>query len=221
MIISNEKFNKPILINSNQPTLIVIKDLNEFYQYQKELVSQVNGEEGNFLIFDGEKPLKIESQVEVIHNLLMLSLNNRKAINFLYKQINLELGKSDSLVRYEELKNMIVEFLQTLKSETLLDFSYDKEVELTDILKIFDVKFSEHEDTPIQLLIRYLDLVLTLTKTKVFFVSFALYLFSQEEIIELIQFSVQHDIYLIFMEKEAPKHNYELSIYSIVDSYVL
>lgn len=221
MIISNEKFNKPILINSNQPTLIVIKDLNEFYQYQKELVSQVNGEEGNFLIFDGEKPLKIESQVEVIHNLLMLSLNNRKAINFLYKQINLELGKSDSLVRYEELKNMIAEFLQTLKSETLLDFSYDKEVELTDILKIFDVKFSEHEDTPIQLLIRYLDLVLTLTKTKVFFVSFALYLFGQEEIKELIQFSVQHDIYLVFMEKEVPKHNYELSIYSIVDSYVL
>lgn len=221
MIISNEKFNKPILISSNQPTLIVIKDLNEFYQYQKELVSQVNGEEGNFLIFDGEKPLKIESQVEVIHNLLMLSLNNRKAINFLYKQINSELGKSNSLVKYEELKDTMIEFLQTLKSETLLDFSFDKDVELTDILKIFDVKFSEHEDTPIQLLIRYISLVLALTKTKVFFISFALYLFSQEEIKELIQFSIQHDIYLVFMEKEIPKNIYELNVYNIVDSYIL
>lgn len=221
MIISNEKYNKPIIINTNQPTLIILNDLNELYHFQKELVGQINGEEGRFMIFDGEKPLKIESQVEYIYNILMLTLNNRKAINYLYKQITTEVGKIDSLLRYEELKKSIIEFLSLLKKETLMDFSFNEDLDLTDILKVFDVKFSEHEDTPIQLLIRYIDLILTLTKTKVFFISFALYLFNETEINELIQYAIQHDIYLIFVEKELPKNTLESNIVTIVDSYVL
>lgn len=221
MIISNEKYNKPVVINTNQPTLIILNDLNELYHFQKEMVGQINGEDGGFIIFDGEKPLKIESQVEYIYNILMLTLNNRKAINYLYKQITTEVGKTDSLLRYEELKESIIEFLSLLKKETLMDFSFNEDLDLTDILKVFDVKFSEHEDTPIQLLIRYIDLILTLTKIKVFFISFALYLFNETEINELIQYAIQHDIYLIFVEKELPKSTLESNIVTIVDSYVL
>lgn len=221
MIISNEKYNKPVVINTNQPTLIILNDLNELYHFQKEMVGQINGEDGEFMIFDGEKPLKIESQVEYIYNILMLTLNNRKAINYLYKQITTEVGKTDSLLRYEELKKSIIEFLSLLKKETLMDFSFNEDLDLTDILKVFDVKFSEHEDTPIQLLIRYIDLILTLTKTKVFFISFALYLFNETEVNELIQYAAQHDIYLIFVEKELPKNTLESNIVTIVDSYVL
>ncbi|MDD2575584.1 MAG: type II-A CRISPR-associated protein Csn2 [Acholeplasmataceae bacterium] len=221
MIISNEKYNKPIIINTNQPTLIILNDLNELYHFQKEMVGQINGEDGGFMIFDGEKPLKIESQVEYTYNILMLTLNNRKAINYLYKQITTEVGKTDSLLRYEELKKSIIEFLSLLKKETLMDFSFNEDLDLTDILKVFDVKFSEHEDTPIQLLIRYIDLILTLTKTKVFFISFALYLFNETEVNELIQYAAQHDIYLIFVEKEVPKNTFDSNVITIVDSYIL
>lgn len=222
MIIYNEKLNKPIILEENKPTVIVIQELSKLQRFKREIYNQINGEEGAFTLFDNEKSLKFETYVDFITDILLLTLNTRKAVNYLHKELSLEVGRSEAVIQFEELKKRIIDFLSFIRKQTLIDFSFEDEIEVEKILKMFDVKFSERLDMPLDLLIKYIDLLHSFSKIKVVFVSFAFYLFNVEEIETLVKYALQIGLQLVFIEKNKPYvNNMEFRVIYLEDDYII
>lgn len=221
MILYHEEWDHPIFITKEEPTVLIFPDLLELYNYQKSFLEQLDTGEGFVSIFDDDKPIKIEKDVEYIPNIFTLSLNTRKTINYLHKNIIKETSKTDQAIEFEELKKDLIEWLRSVRKETFIDFSYEKDLEIKNILKLFKVQFKEREDTPGQLLCRYIDLLISMTKIKVVFVSFSSYFLTEEELKHFIDHCIANEIYLILVEKEKPQYSFFSNSISIVDNFVL
>lgn len=222
MIIYNEKYNKPITLEESKPLIIVIKELNKLQKFQREIYNQINGEDGSFTLLDNEKSLKLETYAEFITDLLMLTLNTRKAVNYLHKELSLEVGRSEAVIEFEKVKSKIIDFLSFIRKQTLIDFSYLEEIEVEKILKMFDVKFTERLNSPIELLIKYIDLLHSFSKVKVIFITFAFYLFNNNEIETLIRHTSQLGLHLVFLERDKPSaNNIELEIIYLTEDYII
>lgn len=221
MIIYHEKWDMQIMVNTNEPTVLVFHELLELYNFQKNFLEQIDTGEGYISIFDEDKPLKIDKQVDYIPNLLTLSLNTRKTINYLHKKIINETAKSDQVMKFEELKNDLINWLKDVRKETFIDFTYDEELDIKNILKVFKVEFKERDDTPAELLCRYVDLLIHMTNIKVIIISFAAYLLSEEDLEYFINHCTTNDIVLILIEKEKPKNKALKRFFSIIDNSVL
>lgn len=204
MIFKKSDWNIQIEVEPDKPKILVINDSNLFFQYQRELCNQNNGDSGTFTLFGNEKLLNFENEVEVIPNIYNLTINTRKNITYLHKKIVKEFAQSNQIFLMEKIKEEFNSLLINLKRESFINFCYNDEVEFDSFLKIYDIKFNEQITTPGELLNKYIDLLKEITKIKVVFISFAFYLLSQEEINELYKYCVQYSIALVFLEKEKP-----------------
>ncbi len=190
-----------------KPLIVVFHDLFGLYKFQKELYHQSIGEGVDRIRLYEDKQLNFETEVEVISNVLTININNRKMINYLHKKIIKEIGKSDYIIQAEKIKTDMKAFLDDVKRETLIQFSYDSDVDMEQFLKVFDVKFSDWTETPAELLNRYLELLKEVSKVKVVFIFFAWYLLDCEQINMLVEYCWLHNYYIIFIEKDKPNHD--------------
>lgn len=221
MILNCDKWNRPVFFNEEKLTVLNFGNLNELYLFQKELISQVNGAPGFLSFFDDEKPLKVEKEVEIIDNLFTLTINNRKTINYLYKNLSEKISKSDKILKFEELAADLFSWLREVRKDTLVDFDFEEELEISDILKLAKISFAERDKLPSGILIKYLDLLREMSKIKVVFITFATYLLSMEEIKHLIKYCYINKISLLFIEKENILKNEDINLVTIVDDCLL
>lgn len=220
MIFTHKKWQKPVTLDDKRPLIITIQNTNELYQFQNEILNQIETKEGDFCFFDNDKPLKFESQVELITNPLTLSLNSRKAITYLHKQLKTEISLTDGIIQFEELKKSINEFLKSVKNETLINFTFEENLEPEDIFKLLSVRFIEYDETPAVLLSRYLELLTIISKIKVVIILFPIFLFTEDEINNLIEQCIQLNIYLVLLEKTVPTTIKSCNIIRMVDFHI-
>lgn len=221
MILHHEKWDLPVFITAEEPTVLIFKNLVELYNFQKDFLEQIETSEGYVSIFDDDKPLKIEKDVEYIPNVFTLSINTRKTINYLYKEIILLTAESDEIIEFEDLKKHLIEWIKRVRKQTFIDFSFEDDFDIKEMLKVLNVKFQEREDTPAQLLVKYIDLLINMAKIKVVFIAFAFYLLLEEEINFIIDYCKKNEVILVFIEKENPKNENINNVVSIIDDFVL
>lgn len=221
MILYNENWNEPVHIKHLQPTTIILNNINELYLFQQHLLEQITEGEGYLTIFNNEKSLNFGKEIEFIPNLLTLSLNSRKTINFLHKNIIEEVAKKDLIIEFEEIKKEIKEWLKAVRKTTFIDFEFNDELEVKDILKLTKIKFSERENKITELFIKYLDLLNSITSTKILFISLSLYLLPENEIKMIIDHCTNIGITIVFIEKENHNFNIPINKVTIVDDFVL
>jgi CRISPR type II-A-associated protein Csn2 len=200
MTLIKEKIEQPIEILASTPTLLKVGNINLLHKYVKDIKSLCKGEEGSFKIFDISNQISFEKEVEIISNILDISLNNTKSLNNLRKKIEKEIANTDLIFEIDKLKDEQIKLIRNIKENILVNIDYDEEQELTDLLKFYGVKFHEDYDSLCELLIKYLEILKDYSKIKVIFLVFALQLFNNTEINEIIKFCSYNGIILVFME---------------------
>ncbi|MDR1697751.1 MAG: type II-A CRISPR-associated protein Csn2 [Erysipelotrichaceae bacterium] len=212
MKLINRDWDKEIELNIDNPKCLVIKDINYFYEFQRELM--LTNEEGRFMLNNGIKNLNFETEVAIINDLLSLSLNNKKFLNLLYKDI--VKNSMDSLfLDFNNIKKANLVFMNEIKKNYSRMITYEDNVELDDLLKLYNVKFSSNYDSITMLLISYLEILFEISKVKVLFISFLIYLVPKEEIMEIIKYCKRENKYIVFLEKEKPDTFYDKIIETI------
>ena len=202
MILVNNKWDLTLSINLEKPLNIIFDNINEMFNFKKNLIEQLEDGEGILSIIDNEIPLKFKTQVEFISNIMDVSINTKKAITSLYKKLESEIAVSNSIVEFEELREKLTNWLENLRKETLIDFSYEKDFEISDFFKIFDLRYTERNNDLFDSFIKYINLVIETTKIKVIIVSFLGYIFNHDQITEFFEICKENNIYLVLIEKE-------------------
>lgn len=223
MIIKHQSWAEGVELNLHRPKVFVIKDHNEFFKIQKELINQCNGEQGKFIIYGSEKSISFDSQIEIIPNVYTIDINTRKIVTNLHKSLSKQVILGDQFFEFDEIKNNIKNFLNELRKITLINFEYnDEDIAVEDFLKLYEIKYSDQNLLPSELLIKYIELIKEVMKLKIVIISFALYNLNKDEIDNVIRYCIQNDILLVFLEKEKPiEVSKELDFITIVNESVL
>lgn len=182
---------------------LLIENPQEFFILTNELVHQVNGEDGKWILSNIET-LDIEKNVEVIYDYYNLSLNSKKIDAYLKNQI-LKIAKDGDFV--EDLSRINVEIINLnnkLMKQMDLPLLANEDVTFEDLYKISNFSIMEELSLPEKLL-DYVDLQIRIKNIKVVVLINPFSYFSCSTLSTLIKEFEYRDLNILFIDTQNHK----------------
>ena len=205
MILKIAGCDKFINFQNNSLNVLFVPVVDELFNFVSLFRKEIEEETEALTFFDSDKKLKLDSEVDLQTDLFSLTLNQKKLITWLHKKILKENSNSDTMFNFNKVKETILNWLNELKTSTLIDFTYLEDLEDTDILKLMKVQFKEKEETLFDRFMNFLDTTLEVKKVKLLFVSFLYAYFSESEITQIKNICEEGEITLVSLEKDKPE----------------
>ena len=187
--------NKNIIIADKTETETVIFDNN--------LSEKINGIESNeiFLLDNNENELNMGKEMYMIFDLFNIDYNSKKIISKIYEIISENIKKNqDHEIENEtiKLRNYIIQEINELPFE----FVMKKELEISEILKLYNLKIDPINYTSIleraELLI---DIISTLQIAKILVLPNLKTYLSEDELVALYKYSLYNNVKLLLIER--------------------
>ncbi len=134
--------------------VLVVECAKTFTKYCKEISSSIQEEGGNFCLFDRGKSLKMGKYCILVSDVLSLEMESKKITNKLFIDLK-NLVEMEYAVQWYKLKTEIYQFLSNLNSNSLYPLEYDEENDISALLKAFNVRLLEEEDSLLERLVSY------------------------------------------------------------------
>lgn len=165
MKLINNKLPVDLTWRENEFITLVIEDSKMLTDLAYDFIK--NNDENNWILSDKGKLMDTSKHIDIIFNPFTISLNQRKIINKLYDMCDFNTKNSEMLFSWNTLQGNLLEFVGSLTDSLDYVLQYKNNIELKDILKIVDLKFTE-SNTVIEKLIDYFVLVNEILKIKIF-----------------------------------------------------
>lgn len=186
-------------IKENQVLVLFIENRKAYCQLMQDLWNQVQGQEGNFILSDKMKQLKISREMECIFNPFSLNCNDRKIMNKLYQEVK---EQADSLFQEEsaKLNGEINCYLEHLLMQMPNALKYDVDFDAIGLYKLYHVEIDCSGETLLERIMEYLRVLSKICGVTIYvFVGLKQYL-SEEELDQLYKFLFYEKINLIIIE---------------------
>ncbi len=142
MIMSIIGFERKINFEENTVNVLEIYNQKLFSKFISCINEQSNGEadeDNKIVLMDGEKRVKIDKNVYVLTDLFNIDFNSKKIINKIYNVLEQNIkNRQDNEVEniMLQLRNYLIEEI----NEIPFEFNINSEIEILDLLKVFNVK---------------------------------------------------------------------------------
>jgi len=198
MNLAYSEYGLNIEFKENVVNHLVIENQDLLTQIVSELYGQCNGSDGEFILSDDTKELKIEKEVSIVLEPFSINCNERKVISKLYKEleeISLENMYSESL----EVYSSISKFIESLCQMMPYNLQYRSSFSVSDIIKFADVKI-EDEDGVLNRIINYLNVMSRICRVRlVIFVNLKSFV-NHDDLMEVYKFARYNKIQLLLIE---------------------
>lgn len=153
MILKHPEFSFDISLQGI--STLVIEQPNLFRSLVMELTAQVEGRDGQFIVYDDLKEVPLSKTLNVVHSPFAVDLNGRKMLTALTKEI-CENIQDEYYVEYRELEANALGFALSALKEYDTDLTYKEELAIEDYLKFLGVRFREGRyESPIESLLNH------------------------------------------------------------------
>lgn len=201
-----------LTFEENKCNVLVCKDKKLFRHLIEVLNDKVNGLDSNeiFLLDDNNEEIRIDKEVFMIIDIFNIDYNSKKILNKIYEiisnrvEMTKEIEMNDIIIK---LRNYLIEEI----NEMPFEFIMKDELDVKEILKLFDLKIDKESYTniieKIELLI---DIISTLNVASVLVIPNMKAYLSDEEIVEIYKYSLYNNVKLLSIEKDfSSKLEYE------------
>lgn len=152
----------------NKVTNIIIESPDIFETMVNELHNQIGGNEGEWVLSDKCTPIDIKKCCEIILNPFDVDINNKRVLAKLYDNIKNNATKTDLFITWTELYPKISEVVEVLIEDFDYHLEYNDEIEIKELLKLMNLRFSTVSTTSLEKIIDYMNLHNSILGTKVF-----------------------------------------------------
>lgn len=159
-------FSEPFELYKNAAVL-VCENSQKFLQYCNDFVAQQDGDDGQFIIQDGQTTVAFKKNGRILFDFLKLSLSDKKIVSGLYSQLEL-IKESDMQNQYLDLVSRIISFVEELAIESPIQIDYNADFDFGDVLKALKVCPTEEKSSFEEKIIDYLDASAKFLNTKFF-----------------------------------------------------
>ena len=206
-----------ILIDTKKPCLWVIESPSRLSKVLQELIIQVEGKEGNFVLSEKEREYDIAKCVEVIVNPFAVNINDKKILNRLYNELS-ELAYGESLyLETQEMLSGLQSYFFRVEQESIYTLGLDEIIDISLIWKLLGVKFESCAEDFFETIIQYIKVISMIMKRKlVVFVNLCSYL-TEIQVKQLLETANYEEISILFIENTERTFSNE-SVKYIIDS---
>lgn len=198
MKLVHKYIEKEIVFDENIVNILVIENKEYFTKLCMEFLSQADGNEGDFILSENNKPLNFSKSVMVISDPLNLDINSKKLISALYTRLE-SMVSENLFAETAEIKSLLMEYLSKVDLNFDYNIDYNDDIKLSDIFKICNVGFVPCEKFD-ERLVEFLKIAEEFLKCRVFvFINLKNFL-SNSQLKELYKFVFYNKINLLLVE---------------------
>lgn len=178
----------------------IVENPETFSSYIQEMMQQCRGEDGRFVLSQGEKELDIAKNVEVIFDIFSVDCNDRRILSKLYAQLEQLAYGEMFYVRTRELAQRLQAYVMDLEQETDHILNMEQMLDIPAVLKALGVKFESLGDDFFERMIRYMKLMSSILNKKLFILINARSFISDAHMQTLIEELKYQDFKILFVE---------------------
>lgn len=195
----SKKFYLNIPIIENLVNVIYIENKDMLSRFIQDIIHQINGNVNSFIIEEKEKSINFTKYVECIISPFLLDVNNKRIITKLYKELN-EYAVDNLIDKTVEINSMILKYLDNLTCNQVYPLEYEVDINVIDILKMYNVRIAVEETTLAENMLNYIKFMKRICGLKVFFLINIKQYFKQEDMLCIYKECLYEKINLILVE---------------------
>ena len=180
--------------------VVVIENASEFRHLIQELLIQIDGNDGRFVLSNDEEILKISSNIQCIIDPFSLELNNKKILDKIYTSCRQEILDSDLFLQQVQLFSDIKRFVENVIGKIDYSLCYTEEIDIKSILKLVNLKLIDENSGFLEKIVDYIKLNHTLLGNKIFFFIGLRSFLSENELGLLYKMACYNKIFLVLVE---------------------
>ena len=154
-------FENPFIFEENTVNVLVIENGKTFYQLTNELLNQINGENGGWVLSDENKvkDLNLEKTFSFIIEPYTLDFNNKKIQNKLLAKLKDIAVDSEHYLLTNDIIGQNVVYIEKLIESIDYSLEYNNMPDINSLLKIFEIRLRPDYDSVLEKIIEYLKVV--------------------------------------------------------------
>lgn len=183
----------------NRVCVLVLENQDVYSEFMSKLHASTNGDIGAFALYEGEKKLNINKNIEIVFSPLLLDLNTKRIQQFLFKELK-ELSNEISYDTKEMINVQIVNYLEELSQRLPYPIRFNLDLDEILLYKQYDVRIEYDEGCLIEKLMNYIQIQSALCGTKVLFLCNIKSYFTHVQLQEIYCCAAYNKIHLILIE---------------------
>ena len=196
---------------------LIIENQDYFSRLVFELYNQIKGEDGRFVLSEGDKIKSISKNMHIILSPITISTNEKKLVTRFYKGITEGVIQEDLMVEYLELKSKLCYFFEIISEKTDLPMIYSDDFTGDGLMKLMNTKIENLEGTLVERIVDYIKIYNELMNINIFaFINLKAFL-SENDLKKLFQFAGYQKIQMLLIDGKASKTNFENERIYIID----
>ncbi len=148
-----KNIKKDFIIEAGKIYSINIENARFYYSLIASLLEQND----DFFIFsENYEVQRLNKNILVIDNLFNINPNNKKIINALYKRISSKILTSEDKECIQQINSNILDLLQKISLDLNIDISYSNELDIANLLSIYNFCFKTECNNIIEAITTYI-----------------------------------------------------------------
>lgn len=218
MRIVHKDISNPVIINENKINVLVLENKKFFIDKINELINQINGDYGDYFLFDlNDEELSISKNCEILTDLFSLDFDSKKIKSVIFNELKNISNSEVFYIKIRELEKNIRDLILEIMYESDFELELDEDFDVTKLLKIYDIFISKSYDTLIEKFITYINILTDVLKIKVIFCVNLLNLFDEIDRIEIYKYLLLKKKKVVFIENDYESNNLEYEEKYIID----
>ena len=199
MRLVSAKYGIDMEIRENMVNVLVVEAPDIFSRVIEELMCQIEGEPGTFILSEQDVIKTISKNADMIVNPFRVDCNEKRIQQKLFQELSVIMNESFG-ERTVYLQGQIISYLEELLQKVPYPLDFDVEGSMPGLLKMCHVEVVNQGDTLVEKIVNYMKALRQFCAIKVIFaVNLKLYL-TLTELIELYKFVFYEKISLILLE---------------------
>lgn len=216
MMLTHAYLSTPIKMKENEIPIWVVENPTIFAQLMQELLEQIEGEEGRFILSEKFEIIEPASNMQLITDLFSLNLNEKKIVSKIYNSLK-EKSMTEDFLETSAIKSQISQYLELLLKDHDFPLYYHDDIDITALLKVCDVKIGLTYDSLLEKILDYMLLCRNFLKTKCFvFVNLKCFL-SQTDLTEFYRAIHYEKLKVVLIESTVREERIESEVVRILD----
>ncbi len=193
------------------PVFIVESPL-QWRHILQEFYSQLQGEDGKWVLSEKNTEININKSVEFIYNPILIEENQRKIMNVFLQSLGKTAANENYWKKGQELNTHIQKFFSDLEMEYPFEYHINSEINFSLLAKAMEIRIENQYDSELERLIQYCILTHNILNTKLY-ILFHLHTYFTEKELQLFYQEIKirkWSVLLIepFIKEQIPNEKY-------------
>lgn len=214
MKLVHSELETPLTLNNEGIFELIIESPTDFSKYVSELIHQVEGWEGNFILLKGDVELDLAKESVFITNPFDVNINDAKLLKKLYAELK-EIGYEHFFIQTQELISSLEKYILELEHHSDYILEVDNNIDFNNLFKTFGVKFTCLSEDFFENIIQFIKINASLLKKTLFiFVNLKSYI-DEQQYFQLMQLAEYEKVAILLIDNKQNDFSNDVNKYII------